>query len=208
MHEVLKRDAPQRVKIVLDSLPYATGTYELPFKVGVIGDFTGNEQTNLPPLADRKFSLLDENSLPRTMGQVRERTERRENARLPAAHRGEQPTLFEIARPNLHFEVDDVIRNDLIELKNDLGIETSQSSAPTETSQEPSRSPTLSVNLTFSCMESFSPGQIMEQVKPLKELYELRRALAQIRDLLMEDPRLRELLDNWASALVNKKAEQ
>jgi len=70
MYEAFKRIRGQRVKLLLESPGDTTGTTELPFQVGIIGDFTGHERTTLPPLENREFADLGQNLLPKTMADV------------------------------------------------------------------------------------------------------------------------------------------
>lgn len=60
IHEKLKRVRPPRVHITYDvETEGAVVQKELPFVVGVLGDFSGNPTEPLKPLKDRKFVQID-----------------------------------------------------------------------------------------------------------------------------------------------------
>jgi type VI secretion system protein ImpB len=50
------------------------------------------------------------------------------------------------------------------------------------------------VDLQFKKMEDFEPGNVAKQVKPLKELLDLRTRLADLRGTLQGNDKLEELL--------------
>jgi type VI secretion system protein ImpB len=54
--------------------------------------------------------------------------------------------------------------------------------------------PQLKVDLKFKKMEDFEPGNVAKQVKPLKELLDLRTRLADLRGTLQGNDKLEELL--------------
>ena len=60
IHDKLKRVRPPRVHITYDvETEGAVVQKELPFVVGVLGDFSGNPYEPLKPLRDRKFIQID-----------------------------------------------------------------------------------------------------------------------------------------------------
>ena len=59
---------------------------------------------------------------------------------------------------------------------------------------EEADAPRLSVDLHFRSMDDFSPDAVARQVKPLRELLELREKLADLRGSLQGNDRLDELL--------------
>ena len=59
---------------------------------------------------------------------------------------------------------------------------------------EESEAPNLKVDLHFKRMEDFEPQNIARQVKPLRELLELRTRLADLRGTLQGNDKLEELL--------------
>jgi type VI secretion system protein ImpB len=52
----------------------------------------------------------------------------------------------------------------------------------------------LKIDLKFRKFEDFEPGNVAKQVKPLKELLELRTRLANLRSSLQGNDKLEELL--------------
>ena len=54
--------------------------------------------------------------------------------------------------------------------------------------------PQLKVDLKFKKMEDFEPGNVAKQVKPLKELLDLRTRLADLRGTLQGNDKLEEIL--------------
>src|SRR5262245_3413176 len=60
IHEKLKRVRPPRVHITYEvETEGAMVVKELPFVVGVLGDFSGNPTSPLKPMKDRKFIQID-----------------------------------------------------------------------------------------------------------------------------------------------------
>jgi type VI secretion system protein ImpB len=115
---------------------------ELPFVVGVLGDFTGQPEKPLPKLKERKFVEVNPDNF---------------------------DTVLEGMKPHLQFQVENKL------------------------SEEPD-APNLKVDLRFQKMEDFEPQNIARQVKPLKELLELRTRLADLRGSLQGNDKLEELL--------------
>jgi type VI secretion system protein ImpB len=68
----------------------------------------------------------------------------------------------------------------------------------------------LAVELKFESLEDFSPDRVAEQVKPLRELLELRTKLADLRGRLQGNDKLEEILQetiNDAEAMRKLRAE-
>ncbi len=59
---------------------------------------------------------------------------------------------------------------------------------------EDANAPQLKVDLNFKKLDDFEPGNVAKQVKPLKELLELRTRLADLRGTLQGNDKLEELL--------------
>ena len=59
--------------------------------------------------------------------------------------------------------------------------------------------PQLKVDLNFKSMDDFEPENVARQVKPLKELLELRTKLADLRGSLQGNDKLEEILLNAVS---------
>jgi type VI secretion system protein ImpB len=55
-------------------------------------------------------------------------------------------------------------------------------------------SPQLKVDLRFKKLDDFEPGNVAKQVKPLKEMLDLRTRLADLRGTLQGNDKLEELL--------------
>lgn len=139
----LDRVRPPRVQITYDvEVGDAIEVKELPFVVGVLGDFTGNPAEPLPKLKDRKFVEVNPDNF---------------------------DTVLEGMKPRLSFNVENKL------------------------SDEPD-APQLKVELKFKKMEDFEPGNVAKQVKPLKELLDLRTRLADLRGALQGNDKLEELL--------------
>ncbi len=139
----LDRVRPPRVQITYDvEVGDAVEVKELPFVVGVLGDFTGNPAEPLPKLKDRKFVEVNPDNF---------------------------DTVLEGMRPRLSFAVDNKL------------------------SDEPD-APQLKVELKFKKMEDFEPANVAKQVKPLKELLDLRTKLADLRGALQGNDKLEEIL--------------
>ena len=139
----LDRVRPPRVQITYDvEVGGAIELKELPFVVGVLGDFTGQPEQPLPKLKDRKFVEVNPDNF---------------------------DTVLEGMKPHLNFSVENKL------------------------SEEPDAA-NLKVDLKFSKLEDFEPQNVAQQVKPLKELLDLRTRLADLRGSLQGNDKLEELL--------------
>lgn len=115
---------------------------ELPFVMGVFGDFTGMPEEPLPRLKDRKFVELSLDNFDSAMAAM---------------------------KPHLAFSVENKLSED------------------PEAGQ-------LGVNLRFRSMDDFEPANVAKQVKPLKELLDLRTKLSDLRGTLQGNEKLEEAL--------------
>lgn len=137
IHDKLERVRRPRVHIT-----YAVETEgavvqkELPFVVGVVGDFSGNPTQPLKSLKDRKFVQIDRDNF---------------------------NEVLERMTPGLNLKVDNTLKDD-----------GSQ----------------MAVDLKFSSIEDFDPGNVVDQVEPLRKLLETRNKL---RDLMTKVDRSEEL---------------
>jgi len=139
----LDRVRPPRVQITYDvEVGGAIELKELPFVVGVLGDFTGQPEQPLPRLKDRKFVEVNPDNF---------------------------DTVLEGMKPHLNLAVE-----------NKLSEETD--------------APNLKADLRFSKLEDFEPQNVARQVKPLRELLDLRQRLADLRGSLQGNDKLEELL--------------
>lgn len=143
VHEKLKRVRPPRVNI---SYEVETGgaieMKELPFVMGVLGDFTGQPTEPLEKLKDRKFTEVTLDNFDEVLASM---------------------------KPHLAFSVENTL------------------------SEEGGK---IGVDLTFESLDDFSPDQVAKQVKPLRELLELRQKLADLRGTLQGNDKLEEILQS------------
>jgi type VI secretion system protein ImpB len=139
----LDRVRPPRVHITYDvEVGNAIEMKELPFVMGVLGDFSGQPSQPLPRLRDRKFVEVN----PDNFDQV-----------------------LEGMKPHLAFSVENKL------------------------SEEPD-APQLKVDLNFKSLDDFSPENVVMQVKPLRELMDLRTKLSDLRGTLQGNEKLEEIL--------------
>ena len=139
----LERVRPPRVNI---SYEVETGgaieMKELPFVMGVLGDFTGQPTEPLEKLKDRKFTEVTLDNFDEVLASM---------------------------KPHLAFSVENTL------------------------SEEGGK---IGVDLTFESLDDFSPDQVAKQVKPLRELLELRQKLADLRGTLQGNDKLEEILQS------------
>lgn len=139
----LERIRPPRIQI---SYEVETGgaieMKELPFLMGVLGDFSGHQVEPLPRLKDRKFIELSPENFDETLASM---------------------------RPRLQFHVENKLSDD-------------------------GEAGKLGVELNFRSMDDFAPDAVARQVKPLRELLELRTELANLRANLQTNEKLDDVL--------------
>lgn len=139
----LERVRPPRIQI---SYEVETGgameMKELPFLMGVLGDFTGQPTEPLAKLKDRKFVEVTPDNFDDVLASM---------------------------KPHLAFTVENKL------------------------SDEPD-APKLGVDLNFRSLDDFSPDAVARQVKPLKELLDLRTQLSDLRGSLQTNEKLDEVL--------------
>jgi len=139
----LDRVRPPRVHVTYDvEVGDAIELKELPFVMGVLGDFTGQPTEPLPRLRDRKFVEVNPDNF---------------------------DSVLEGMKPHLSFSVENKL------------------------SEDPA-APQLKVDLHFKSMDDFAPDAVARQVKPLKELMDLRTKLSDLRGSLQGNDKLEELL--------------
>ena len=138
----ISRDRPPRVQIMYDvEVGDAIEPKELPFVLGVLGDYSGHPREEPPRLKDRKFVQIDNETFDDVLG-------------------GMAPRLA-------------------LKVENQLNDEPGQ----------------LSVELNFARLEDFEPLRIVNQVEPLRQLLELRSRLADLKNMMVGNEKLEELLD-------------
>ena len=139
----LDRVRPPRVHVTYDvEVGDAIELKELPFVMGVLGDFTGQPEASLPKLKDRKFVEVNPDNF---------------------------DSVLEGMKPHVAFSVENKLSED------------------PEAGQ-------LKVDLHFKSLEDFEPEQVARQVKPLKEMLDLRTKLSDLRGSLQGNDKLEELL--------------
>lgn len=139
----LDRVRPPRVQITYDvEIGGAIELKELPFVVGVLGDFTGQPTEPLPKLKERKFVEINPDNF---------------------------DSVLAAMKPHLAFSVENKL------------------------SEDPNAA-NLKVDLNFKSMDDFEPTNVARQVKPLKELLDLRTRLSDLRGSLQGNDKLEELL--------------
>jgi type VI secretion system protein ImpB len=139
----LDRVRPPRVHVTYDvEIGDAIEMKELPFVMGVLGDFTGQATEPLPRLRDRKFVEVTPDNF---------------------------DSVLEGMKPHLAFSVENKLSED---------ADAQQ----------------LRVDLQFKSLEDFEPENVAKQVKPLKELLDLRTRLSDLRGSLQGNDKLEELL--------------
>jgi type VI secretion system protein ImpB len=144
----LERVRPPRVNISYDvETGGAIEMKELPFVMGVLGDFSGQPVEPLERLKERKFVEVTPDNFDDVLASM---------------------------KPHLAFTVENRLSDDP-----DGGK--------------------LAVDLTFKSMDDFSPDAVARQVKPLKELLDLRTKLADLRGTLQGNDKLEEILQTTLS---------
>ncbi len=139
----LSRVRPPRVQITYDvEIGDAIETKELPFVLGVLGDYSGQSKEPLPKPKERKFVQIDRDNF---------------------------DDVLKGMAPRVAMKVDNKLKDD--------GTQ-------------------MSVELNFKSLADFEPQNVIEQVEPLKQLLEARRRLADLRNKMVGNDKLEELLDS------------
>jgi type VI secretion system protein ImpB len=139
----LDRVRPPRVQITYDvETGGAIEVKELPFVVGVLGDFTGNPEQPLPKMKERRFVEVTPDNF---------------------------DSVLESMKPHLSFAVENKLSED-------------------------ANAGQVKVDLRFKSLEDFEPEQVARQVKPLKELLDLRTRLNDLKGTLQTNDKLDEAL--------------
>jgi type VI secretion system protein ImpB len=143
VHKKLSRVRKPRVHITYEvETEGATKQKELPFVVGVMGDFSGDPTAPLKALKDRKFVQIDRDNFDSVMSSM---------------------------NVGLQMKVDNTLAGD--------GSE-------------------LAVDLKFKSMDDFSPTQLVQQVEPLRKLYETREKLKELQSKADRSDELQEVLED------------
>ncbi len=139
----LERVRPPRVHVTYDvETGGAIEIKELPFVMGVLGDFSGQPTEPLPRLKDRRFVEVNPDNF---------------------------DSVLESMKPHLAFAVENKLSED---------AEAGQ----------------LKIGLDFKSMDDFSPENVAKQVKPLRELLDLRTRLNDLKGTLQTNDKLDQVL--------------
>ncbi len=139
----LERVRPPRVHVTYDvETGGAIEIKELPFVMGVLGDFSGQPTEPLPRLKDRRFVEVNPDNF---------------------------DSVLESMKPHLAFAVENKLSED---------AEAGQ----------------LKVGLDFKSMDDFAPENVAKQVKPLRELLDLRTRLNDLKGTLQTNDKLDQVL--------------
>src|SRR5215510_9920928 len=115
--------------------------------MGVLGDFTGQPEEQLPKIKDRKFVEVTPDNF---------------------------DTVLAGMKPHLAFSVENKLSED-------------------------ANAGQLKVDLHFKSLDDFAPDQVASQIKPLRELLDLRKKLADLRGSLQGNDKLDEVLQDVIS---------
>ncbi len=144
----LDRVRSPRVHITYDvEVGGAIELKELPFVMGVLGDFTGQPTEAMARLKDRKFVEVNPDNFDSVLAGM---------------------------KPHVAFSVENKLSDD-------------------------PNAGQLKVDLNFRSLQDFEPEQVARQVKPLRELLELRTKLSDLRGSLQGNDKLDELLQDAIS---------
>jgi type VI secretion system protein ImpB len=143
VHKKLERVRPPRVHVTYDvEVGDAIEVKEIPFVMGVLGDFSGMPEEALPRLKDRRFVEITPDNF---------------------------DSVLESMKPHLAFSVDNKLSED-------------------------SEAGQIKADLRFKSLEDFEPEQVARQIKPLKELLDLRTRLSDLRGSLQGNDKLDDVL--------------
>jgi len=141
----LDRVRSPRVHITYDvEVGGAIELKELPFVMGVLGDFTGQPTEAMARLKDRKFVEVNPDNFDSVLAGM---------------------------KPHLAFSVENKLSDD-------------------------PKAGNLKVDLNFKSLQDFEPEQVARQVRPLRELLDLRTKLSDLRGSLQGNDKLEELLQD------------
>jgi type VI secretion system protein ImpB len=110
IHKKLERVRKPRVHISYEvETGGATVKRELPFVVGVLGDFSGNPTNPLKPMKDRKFTQIDRDNFDDVMANV---------------------------APELHFKAENTLAGDKSEMQVDLKFKSMDDFSPAKVAEQ------------------------------------------------------------------------
>lgn len=139
----LTRVRPPRVQITYDvQVGDAIEKKELPFVLGVMGNFAGQPSPDAAPFKERRFVDVNPDNFDDVLASM---------------------------KPHLAFAVENKLSDD-------------------------PNAGQLKVDLNFRSLEDFEPEQVARQIRPLRELLDLRTKLADLRGTLQTNDKLDEVL--------------
>jgi type VI secretion system protein ImpB len=145
VHAKLERVRAPRVHVTYDvEVGDAIEIKEIPFVMGVLGDFSGQPEEPLPRLRERRFVEVTPDNFDGVLASM---------------------------KPRVQFAVENKLSDDPNAGK-------------------------IAVDLRFSSMEDFEPEQVAKQVKPLRDLLDLRTRLSDLRGTLQGNEKLERLLQD------------
>jgi type VI secretion system protein ImpB len=115
---------------------------EIPWVIGVLGDFSGQPEEPLEAIKKRRFVEVTPDNFDQVLANM---------------------------KPRVAFNVENKLSDD-------------------------SNAGKISVDLRFTSMEDFEPENVARQVKPLRELLELRTRLSDLRGTIQGNAKLEQLL--------------
>ena len=143
VHKKLERVRPPRVHVTYDvEIGDAIEIKEIPFVMGVLGDFSSMPEDPLPRLKERRFVDITPDNFDAVLASM---------------------------RPRVAYSVENKL------------------------SEDPNAGK-LGIDISFKSIEDFEPEQVARQVKPLRELLELRTRLSDLRGSLQGNEKLERLL--------------
>jgi type VI secretion system protein ImpB len=143
VHKKLERVRPPRVHITYDvEVGDAIENKELPFVMGVLGDFTGQPAEALPRLRDRRFVEVTPDNF---------------------------DEVLESMKPHLAYSVENKLSED-------------------------ENAGQLKVDLNFKSLDDFNPENVARQVKPLRDLLDLRTKMNDLKGTLQTNEKLSDVL--------------
>jgi type VI secretion system protein ImpB len=149
----LDRVRSPRVHITYDvEVGNAIEMKELPFVMGVLGDLTGQPETPLAALKERKFVEITPDNF---------------------------DSVLKGMAPHLAYSVDNKLSDD-------------------------PNAGQVKVDLHFESFDDFSPENVAKQVKPLKDLLDLRTRLSDLRGTLQGNDKLDQMLFDAVSSTEDR----
>ena len=143
VHAKLERVRPPRVHVTYNvEIGGAEEVKEIPWVIGVLGDFSGQPEEPLEAIKKRRFVEVTPDNFDQVLANM---------------------------KPRVAFNVENKLSDD-------------------------SNAGKISVDLRFTSMEDFEPENVARQVKPLRELLELRTRLSDLRGTIQGNAKLEQLL--------------